>query len=416
MSKWIIEGGIPLAGTIQASGSKNSALPILAATILLKGESVISNVPNLIDVRVMLKMLNELGLRAEFDIKKNQVAVWNTKKIRHIAPYELVTSMRASFIVAGPVLARTGYAKIPLPGGCSIGSRPVDIHLTGIQALGAKIAIEHGFVEFKGSRLKGAHIYLPFPSVGATENIIMAASLSEGKSIIENAAMEPEINDLCHFLVKAGANISGIGTSRLTIEGAPSLRGISYTVIPDRVEVGTFMIAAAMTRGDITITSSIYEHVEALAEKLKACQVEVLSYDHTIQVRHKGRLAAVDLETQPFPGFPTDMQAQMMALMAISEGTSLIKETIFENRFLHVPELLRMGAHIKLDRHQAIVLGTPRLSGAEVRITDLRAGAALILAGLQAKGETCIYGLHHIRRGYENITQKLKQLGGHLVE
>ncbi len=416
MSKWIIEGGIPLAGTIQASGSKNSALPILAATILLKGESVISNVPNLIDVRVMLKMLNELGLRAEFDIKKNQVAVWNTKKIRHIAPYELVTSMRASFIVAGPVLARTGYAKIPLPGGCSIGSRPVDIHLTGIQALGAKIAIEHGFVEFKGSRLKGAHIYLPFPSVGATENIIMAASLSEGKSIIENAAMEPEINDLCHFLVKAGANISGIGTSRLTIEGAPSLRGISYTVIPDRVEVGTFMIAAAMTRGDITITNSIYEHVEALAEKLKACQVEVLSYDHTIQVRHKGRLAAVDLETQPFPGFPTDMQAQMMALMAISEGTSLIKETIFENRFLHVPELLRMGAHIKLDRHQAIVLGTPRLSGAEVRITDLRAGAALILAGLQAKGETCIYGLHHIRRGYENITQKLKQLGGHLVE
>lgn len=409
-SRLFLKGGVPLQGTVMASGAKNAALPILAASILAKGNYIIGNVPPLMDVTIMLKMLNALGVRAELS-QGNIVKICNDRKIRHIAPYELVTAMRASFFVAGPILARTGFAKVPLPGGCAIGTRPLDIHLKGFKAMGVDVSIEHGFVQMMTNHLKGNRIYLDFPSVGATENIMMAATLAEGTTIIENAAQEPEIVDLANFLNTAGANVTGAGSSTIHIEGKTELRGQDFSIIPDRVEVGTLMIAAAVTQGDVYIDGACPDHIEPLIRKLKEAGADVNVQPSGIRVRSEKRLNSVDIETLPFPGFPTDMQAQFMSLLCIATGTGVVTETIFENRFMHVNELMRMGANIRVDQRQAIIEGVDQLYGAEVKITDLRAGAALIIAGLVADGETSVYGLNHLRRGYHDLPQKLRGLG-----
>ena len=411
MSKLSIIGGNVLNGEVFASGAKNAALPILAATVMLDGDTTLTNVPHLMDVVTMVRMLKALGLRAEYH-EPNTVKICNTKKVRHIAPYELVTSMRASFFVAGPILAKTGLAKVPLPGGCSIGSRPIDIHLKGFKQLGAECDIEHGFVSLRAKKLIGNRVYLDFPSVGATENIMMAACFAEGDTLIENSAQEPEIVDLGDFLNKAGAKISGHGTPNILIKGVPSLQGVTHPIVSDRVEAGTLMIAGAITGGDVTVHRVNCDHLMPLIEKMKECglQIDILSLE-SVRVRNLGGFSAVNIETMPFPGFPTDMQAQMMALLTVANGTSVIKESIFENRFMHANELMRMGANIKIDNQYAFVTGKPRLSGAEVKITDLRAGAALILAGLAAEGETTVYGLKHLRRGYDNLPGKLRSLG-----
>jgi UDP-N-acetylglucosamine 1-carboxyvinyltransferase len=409
-SRLFIKGGTPLVGTVPASGAKNAALPILAASILAKGHYTISNVPPLMDVVIMLKMLNALGVSASLN-QDNQVSITNNKKIRHIAPYELVTAMRASFFVAGPILARTGFAKVPLPGGCAIGTRPLDIHLKGFKSMGVDVSIEHGFVQMVTNQLTGNRIYLDFPSVGATENIMMAATLANGTTIIENAAQEPEIIDLAQFLNRAGAQITGAGTSNISIVGQSELKGANYAIIADRVEVGTLMIAAAVTKGDVFINGANPDYIEPLIRKLKEAGADITITSTGIRIIGKERLQSVDIETLPFPGFPTDMQAQFMSMLCTSLGTGIVTETIFENRFMHVNELMRMGANIRVDQRQAIIQGVHQLYGAEVKITDLRAGAALIIAGLVADGETSVYGLDHLRRGYHNLPEKLNQLG-----
>lgn len=415
MPKLMIEGGQKLSGAVTASGAKNAALPILAATILLENKTDLFNVPFVNDIHVMIRMLNALGVRAEYHAP-NRVQIWNNKKIRHIAPYELVTALRASFFVAGPLLAKTKYAKVPLPGGCSIGSRPIDLHLKGFRALGASVQIEHGFVDLKAQKLIGAHIYLDFASVGATENIMMAACLAEGKTVIENAAREPEIIDLAHFLNKAGAKITGAGDSIIEIQGVSQLSGTEHSIIPDRVEVGTLLIAGAITQGNVTVNQACCSHLDSLIQKLRECGLTIQHDAHSVQVISHGPVTGINVETLPFPGFPTDMQAQMMALLCVAQGTSLVKETIFENRFMHAPELNRMGAKITIENHCAIVHGVPQLSGAEVKITDLRAGAALIVAALAAKGTTTLYGLKHLKRGYEHLPEKLASLGACIIE
>ena len=414
MPRLKVIGGNVLTGEVAASGAKNAVLPLLAATLMMDGHSTLTNVPNLMDVNIMIKMLNALGVRAEYH--RGHVKVANLKKVRHIAPYELVTAMRASFFVAGPLVAKTGYAKVPLPGGCSIGSRPIDIHLKGFECLGITHKIEHGFVELRAKKIIGNTVYMDFPSVGATENVMMAASLGEGTTIIENAAREPEVWDVGQFLIGAGARIEGLGTSTIVIEGVPTLQGYEHPTISDRVEAGTLLIAAALTKGDITVTHVVPEHLDPLLQKLKASGMEITVNETSIRARYVGILKAVDIETQPFPGFPTDMQAQMMALQIVADGTSVVTENIFENRFMHAHELLRMGANIRIHNGAAYVTGVPRLSGAEVKITDLRAGAALILAGLAAEGETIVHGLQHLRRGYDDFPGKLRTLGAHIIE
>ncbi len=416
MGKLIIQGGTPLVGDVYTSGAKNSALPLLAATIMMEGETTLTNVPNLMDISTMIKMLKALGLSAEYR-QNDTVKIINNKKVRHVAPYELVTAMRASFFVAGPLLAKTGLAKVPLPGGCSIGSRPVDIHLNGFKQLGATFSIEHGFVDLRAKSLKGAHVCLDFPSVGATENMMMAACFAEGETWIENAAQEPEIVDLGQMLNKAGAKITGHGTSVIKIMGVTSLHGVEHEVIPDRVEAGTLLIAGAITGGDLTVRKLDFAHIEPLIVKLKEAGVTIEKVGaDALRVYVKNGLQAIDVETFPFPGFPTDMQAQMMALLTVANGTSTVKESIFENRFMHAPELQRMGAKIKLNSHFAFVTGVPELSGASVKITDLRAGAALILAALAAKGESVVFGLKHLRRGYDDLPQKLRNVGATIQE
>jgi len=414
MPRLRVLGGAVLQGEVSASGAKNAVLPLLAATLMMEGQSTLTNVPNLMDVNTMVKMLNALGVRAEYH--RGHVKISNLKKVRHIAPYELVTAMRASFFVAGPLVAKTGYAKVPLPGGCSIGTRPIDIHLKGFECLGITHRIEHGFVELRTKKIIGNRVCLDFPSVGATENIMMAASLGEGTTIIENAAREPEVWDVGQFLIGAGARIEGLGTSTIVIEGVPRLQGHTHPTISDRVEAGTLLIAAAVTKGDITVTHVVPEHLEPLIQKLTAAGIEMTVGDTYVRSRYVGALKAVDITTEPFPGFPTDMQAQMMALQILAEGTSVVKENIFENRFMHAPELVRMGADIRIQNGAAYVTGVPKLSGAEVKITDLRAGAALILAGLAAEGETIVHGLQHLRRGYDDFPGKLRTLGAHIIE
>ncbi len=358
MSSLVVEGGKTLNGTVRSSGAKNAALPILAAVILVPGDYVLENVPYLADVITMVRMLNALGVRAEFH-NPNRVLISNTKKVRHIAPYDLVKSMRASFFVAGPILAKTGFAKVPLPGGCSIGSRPVDIHLKGFKSLGAEVHIEHGFVELKASHLVGTEMVLDFPSVGATENIMMAATMATGVTVIRNAAQEPEITDLANFLNHCGARVTGMDTSTIRIEGGTQFRASEpYSVMSDRIETGTLLIAGAITRGDVTVEGVHMTSSKPLFDKMTecGCQIDIVAPD-AVRVTVPNKIIAVDIETQPFPGFPTDMQAQFMALLTTAEGKSVIKESIFENRFMHALELTRMGAKIELRQNVATIDG-----------------------------------------------------------
>ncbi|TCW36511.1 UDP-N-acetylglucosamine 1-carboxyvinyltransferase [Thermohydrogenium kirishiense] len=407
-TKIIVENSPALRGTVKISGAKNSVLPIIAASLLSYGEVFIDDVPELKDVNVMIELIKFLGAHCTFKNGKLKINV-DIKDVE--APYELVKKMRASFLVMGPILAKLGHAKISLPGGCAIGTRPIDLHLKGFQTLGADIDIGHGYVEARAKRLVGKKVYLDFPSVGATENIMMAAVFADGITTIENAAEEPEVVDLANFLNKMGANIKGAGTDTIRIEGVKELKGTEHTVIPDRIEAGTYMVAAAMTGGDVLIENVIVDHIKPIIAKLTECGIDVFEEGTGVRVKGKRNYKAVDVKTLPYPGFPTDMQAQMMAMMAGAKGTSVIIETVFENRFMHVDELKRMGADIKIEGRTAVVTGIDHLSGAEVKATDLRAGAALILAGLIAEGKTIINDVHHIDRGYVNIEEKLKNLG-----
>lgn len=412
MEKLIVKGGTRLVGAVKTSGAKNAVLPIIAASILGTTPSHLDEVPMLEDVHTISEVLKCLGLSVECSPEKNVLDIDSTEITSYEAPYELVRTMRASFLVMGPLLARIGKARISMPGGCAIGARPIDIHLKGFEALGVKIEQGHGYIEASAPEgLKGTSIYFDFPSVGATENIMMAASLAEGTTILENAAEEPEIVDLANYLNKMGAKIRGAGTDTIRIEGVDKLHGADYTIIPDRIEAGTYMIAAAMTGGDVVVENVLPEHQKPLIAKLREAGAVVEEDIDKVRVIGKNPLKAVSIKTLPYPGFPTDMQAQMMAMMVIAEGRSKVTETVFENRFMHVVELNRMGAQISTEGRSAVIDGPCKLTGCDVRATDLRAGAAMILAGLVAEGTTRIGDLHHIDRGYENIVAKLKNLG-----
>jgi UDP-N-acetylglucosamine 1-carboxyvinyltransferase len=416
MRKALVTGGKRLSGTVAISGSKNAALPILAASILLHGETTLTNVPNLLDVISMIRILRALGLRAEY-FEPDTVKIYTNGSVKHVAPYELVTKMRASFFIIGPILARMGLAKIPLPGGCNIGSRPVNLHIKGLEALGAHVSMEHGFVIVKANKLKGSKIYLDFPSVGATETIMMAATHSEGETIIENAAQEPEIADLAMFLNNCGAQIEGAGKETIKISGVGRLKGSDYRVMPDRIEAATLMLAGAITKGDVTLTGVVEQHIEPVIRKLQAVGAEVTASGDQVRVKVKDGLKATDVKTMPYPGFPTDVQPQFTSLLSLAEGTSVMTETVFENRFMHVHELKRMGADIRIEGQSAIINGVKKLSGCPVRASDLRAGAALVLAGLAAEGETLVDDVERfIERGYEDLAGKLNSLGGDLKE
>jgi UDP-N-acetylglucosamine 1-carboxyvinyltransferase len=412
-----ITGGTPLAGQITISGAKNSALVVMAGTLLCSQPCRVRNIPNLMDIERMGEVLTALGV----SLKREQDAlVVDASTITHTkAPYDIVSRLRASFFVIGPLLARMGIARVPLPGGCAIGARPVELHVRGLQAMGADVHIEHGtvhaYVPGSGGRLKGAKIYLDYPSVGATETLMMAATLADGETIIENAAQEPEVVDLANFCRAMGARIRGAGTNTIVISGVPSLHSTDYSIIPDRIEAGTFLVAGAITRSEISLFPVIPEHLTAVIAKLHEIGGRVIQ-DAPRRVRYVPSrvIAPIDIQTGPFPGFPTDMQAQFMALMAVCEGSSLITETVFENRLRHVAELNRMGADIRLNGNCAIIKGVHQLSGAPVLATDLRASAALVLAGLAAKGTTTIQGLQHLDRGYDDLEGKLRQLGANL--
>jgi len=411
MSKFIIKGGKKLSGEVNISSAKNSVLPILAATILSGGKCVIKNSPMLEDVFVLCDVLKTLLAKVNID-KVNNIVEVDTSNLSDLnVSDDLVRKMRASFLVMGAMLARFGRFKISLPGGCNIGSRPIDLHLKGLAALGAKIKVGHGYVEAYADKLTGANIYLDFPSVGATENIMMAATLAKGVTIIENAAKEPEIIDLAIFLRKLGGNIQGEGTDTITITGVEKLEGVEYEPIFDRIEAGTFMIAAAITNSAITLRGVNEKYLKPVIAKLREMGVKIDINNNSMFVDGRNKLNPTDIITMPYPGFPTDMQSQMMSLLAKVNGTSIITETIFENRFMQVGELTRMGGNIKIDGRSAIIEGVQDFTGAEVKATDLRAGAALILAGLCAKGETVINDVYHIDRGYVSIEKKLKALG-----
>ena len=415
MEKIVVNGVKELNGEVNISSAKNSILPIIAATILCSEPVVINNTPMLEDVEVICKLLNELNCNIDISDITNKLTI-DTKDIVAIdANVELIRKMRASFLIMGPMLARFGYCKLSLPGGCNIGSRPIDLHLKGFKLLGADIVTGHGFVEVRAKKLIGNRIYLDFPSFGATENIIMASVLADGVTIIENAAEEPEIWDLANFLNKMGAKIEGAGLGKITITGVTSLKGIEYTPIYDRIEAGTFMIAAAITNSKIKINGVNQEHLRPVIEKLKECGVIFKEYKNSsIIVDGRVPKKPLDIKTLPYPGFPTDMQAQMMSLLSVVDGVSIITETVFENRFMHVAELQRMGANIKIDGRTAIIEGVQKLTGCQVKATDLRAGAAMILGGLAAYGETKISDVYHIDRGYVQIEKKFKQLGAEI--
>ncbi|NGP60166.1 UDP-N-acetylglucosamine 1-carboxyvinyltransferase [Paenibacillus thiaminolyticus] len=411
MSKFIVRGGKRLTGTVRVSGAKNSVLPIIAASLLGEhGVSVICDAPPLDDVKTIHHVLEKLGANLTYS---NETIRVNAEHLHsYEAPYELVRKMRASFLVMGPLLARAGQARISLPGGCAIGTRPIDQHLKGFEAMGAQIGLGQGYIEAKvNGRLKGAKIYLDVASVGATENIMMAATLAEGTTTIENAAREPEIVDLANYLNKMGAKVRGAGTGVIRIEGVEQLHGAEHTVIPDRVEAGTYMVAAAMTGGDVYVEGAIADHLGPVIAKMEEMGVQIEPDENGIRVRAERPLKAVDVKTLPYPGFPTDMQSQMMALLLVAEGTSVVTETVFENRFMHVDEFNLMSANIKVDGRTAVVTGGAKLVGAKVCATDLRAGAALICAGLVAEGTTEVSGVQHIDRGYVNIAEKLSALG-----
>ncbi|MDK2564413.1 UDP-N-acetylglucosamine 1-carboxyvinyltransferase [Romboutsia sedimentorum] len=412
MAKILVKKSNPLRGSVKIDGAKNAVLPIIAATLLGNGKSTIKGVPNLRDVHVISDLLRHLG--AEVDYTDNVLTVDASNISTCEAPYELVRKMRASFLVMGPLLARFNHTKISMPGGCAIGTRPIDLHLKGFKYLGANIEMDHGFVEATTKKLTGAKLYLDFPSVGATENIMMAAALADGITIIENAAEEPEIVDLANFLNEMGASIKGAGTNTIKINGVKELKGAEHTVIPDRIEAATYMVAAAMTKGDITIENVMMEHLKPVVAKLKEAGCEIIETDNAVRVIGPDVIKPIDIKTLPHPGFPTDVQAQFMAMMTISNGTGVAIETVFENRFMHVAEFNRMGANIKIEGRSAIVNGVDQLHGAKVNATDLRAGAALILCGLIAEGETQIGEIYHIQRGYVDIDKKITALGGNI--
>ena len=411
MERLIVKGGNRLVGTVKTSGAKNAVLPIIAASILGTSPSRLDEIPALEDVRTICAVLECLGIKV--DASEPHTLKIDSREITSCeAPYELVRSMRASFLVMGPLLARKGYARISQPGGCAIGTRPIDLHLKGFEALGVKIEQGHGYIEASAPEgMTGANIYLDFPSVGATENIMMAAAMANGTTVLENPAEEPEIVDLANYLNQMGARVRGAGTNVITIEGVSELHGVQHSVIPDRIEAGTYMIAAAMTGGDVIIENVLPEHQKPLIAKLREAGALVEEDIDRIHVVGSGKLKAVDIKTLPYPGFPTDMQAQMMAMLSVAEGRSKITETVFENRFMHVVELNRMGANITTEGRSAVITGPAHLTGCTVRATDLRAGAAMILAGLVAEGTTEICDIYHIDRGYEEIAAKLTRLG-----
>ena len=411
MEKIIVRGGNRLNGTVQIEGAKNSVLPVIAATLLASnGKCVIKDVPTLSDVFTINEVLRNLN--ADIDFADNIVTVDASRDLKEEAPFEYVRKMRASVLVMGSLLGRNGKARVALPGGCAIGSRPLDQHLKGFEAMGAKVRVGNGFIEAEADgRLKGAKIYLDFPSVGATENIMMAATLAEGTTVIDNAAKEPEIVDLANLLNKMGAKVRGAGTGTIRIDGVNELSGTTHTIIPDRIEAGTFMVAAAITKGNVLVKGAVAEHLTSLIAKMKEMGVEIIDEEEGLRVIGPEKLKAVDIKTMPHPGFPTDMQSQMMALLLQAEGTGMITETVFENRFMHVEEFRRMNADIKIEGRSTIINGPSKLQGAEVTSTDLRAAAALILTGLVAEGITRVTELKHLDRGYVDFHGKLAALG-----
>jgi UDP-N-acetylglucosamine 1-carboxyvinyltransferase len=410
LQKIVIRGGARLAGEVRVSGSKNAALPILASSLLASGKSIYRNVPALGDVGTMGKLLGRLG--AEFSEVSKGVAHVDTSGVNEMeAPYELVKTMRASVLVLGPLLARHGQARVSLPGGCAIGARPIDQHLKGLAAMGARIELEHGYVNARARRLRGATIVFDMVTVTGTENLMMAAALARGRTTMENAAQEPEVEELGRVLNKMGAKVRGAGTSMVTIEGVDELQPVEHAIIPDRIEAGTLLVAAAITRGDVLVRDCLPEHLEAVIAKLRATGAEVSAEGDGIRVRGKSEFKPADISTQPFPGFPTDMQAQFMVLMTRARGQSVLAETIFENRYMHVPELQRMGADIVVEGRTAVVRGPTKLTGATVMATDLRASACLVLAGLIAEGKTDILRIYHLDRGYDRLDKKLRTLG-----
>ncbi|MFS9028988.1 UDP-N-acetylglucosamine 1-carboxyvinyltransferase [Streptococcus cristatus] len=417
MEKIIIQGGNNrLVGRVRIEGAKNAVLPLLAATVLAsEGKTTLKNVPVLSDVFTMNNVVRGLNTQVDFNKDENTVVVDATQPLTEEAPYKYVSKMRASIVVLGPILARNGHAKVSMPGGCTIGSRPIDLHLKGLEAMGAQITQTAGYIEAKADRLMGAHIYMDFPSVGATQNIMMAATLAQGTTVLENAAREPEIVDLALLLNKMGAKIRGAGTETITIVGVDKLHGAEHNVVQDRIEAGTFMVAAAMTGGDLLIEDAIWEHNRPLLSKMQEMGVEVIEEDEGIRVRSDvSKLKAVSVKTLPYPGFPTDMQAQFTALMAIAQGESVMVETVFENRFQHLEEMRRMGLHSDIMRDTARIWGGGSLQGAEVMSTDLRASATLILMGLIAEGETKVSKLVHLDRGYYKFHEKLAALGANV--
>lgn len=412
MEKLKVTGGCRLCGEVKASGAKNAALPILAASLLTADDLVLHNVPHLSDIRTMGKLLGGLGMSVE---REAETVTLNAKELTTLtAPYELVKTMRASIVTLGPMLARFGEARVSLPGGCAIGARPVDQHIKGLQMLGADVEIDHGYVVAKAKRLKGAHIVTDMVTVTGTENLLMAATLAEGTTIIENAAREPEVVDLAECLIAMGAKIRGAGTPVIEIEGVDCLHGAEHSVLPDRIETGSFLVAALMTRGDVTVTHAAPHTLDIVLDKLREAGANISLGEDWIRVSIDERPRAVSVRTVPHPGFPTDMQAQFMALDTIAQGTGRITETIFENRFMHVPELQRLGANITVEGHTAVVTGVESLSGANVMATDLRASASLVIAGLVASGETIVDRIYHLDRGYDHMEVKLAALGAQI--
>lgn len=415
MEEILVQGGNRLEGSVKVEGAKNAVLPILAASILVEeGKTYLSNVPVLSDVYTINELLNNINVKNKFDTENNTIVLDATGDILTTADYDFVSKMRASIVVMGPLLARFGHARVAMPGGCAIGSRPIDLHLKGFEALGAKITRAAGYVEATADKLVGARIYLDFPSVGATENIMMAAVYAEGTTIIENVAREPEIVDLANFLNKMGAHVVGAGTETIRIEGVQTLHGTEHSVVPDRIEAGTFMVAAAVTKGDVYIEGAIAEHNRPLISKLREMGVDIEDYQDGIRVQGPEKLKPVDVKTLPHPGFPTDMQAQMTIAQLLAEGSSVLTETVFENRFMHFEELRRMGAEFKVDRQTVAMYGPSELTGASVKATDLRAAAALIIAGLTAKGLTRVSELQYLDRGYYKFHEKLIALGANI--
>ena len=410
MDKLLIQGGVPLSGDVAMSGAKNAALPILCACLLTNEPLRLKNLPQLNDIATMLRLIGQMGVTVTME--GNDSLILDAGGLnKPLAPYDMVKTMRASILVLGPLLARCGEARVSLPGGCAIGARPVDQHIKGLQAMGADIHVEQGYIQARATRLKGARIFTDMVTVTGTENLMMAATLAEGETIIENAAREPEVVDLANCLIAMGARISGAGGDRIVIQGMERLHGATHSIMPDRIETGTYLCAAAATGGEVLLTHTACDYLDAVIDKLREAGCEITCGPHEIWLKAPARLKAVSLRTEPYPAFPTDMQAQFMAINCVAEGTAIIRETIFENRFMHAVELIRLGANIRIDGSNAVVTGVPHLDGATVMATDLRASASLVIAGLVAQGETLIERIYHLDRGYERIEEKLSRLG-----